>query len=117
MHRWKTILAQGALAGSLTSLVSTAVLAMTGPRQGRAATATPASHPCTRLQDCAPGMTARRLSSGAMLGVCAAFALGLTAGTLALREQHRKEQQAKTPAQGASEAPPVVRRVRAGQMI
>jgi len=52
-----------------------------------------------------------------MMGVCAAFAVGLAAGTLALREQHRRKQQAKTPAQETGEAPFVVRRVRAGQVI
>jgi Na+(H+)/acetate symporter ActP len=116
MHRWKNILAQGALAGSLTSLLSTAVLALTGRRQGGGAAAALADTPSTPPQGCTPG-AAHRLSSGAMLGICAAFAVGLAAGTLALREQRRKERQAKAPVQEADEAPFVVRRVRAGQVI
>lgn len=116
MHRWKTILAQGALAGSLTSLLSTAVLALTEPRQGRAGAATLADIPCTPPLSRMPGVT-QRLSSGAMLGICAAFAVGLAAGTLALCEQRRKDRLAKAPAQQADEAPLVVRRVRAGQVI
>lgn len=117
MHRWKNILAQGALAGSLTSLLSTAVLAMTGRRQGSCAAAALADTPSTPPQGCAPGADRHRLSSSIMLGVCAAFAVGLAAGTLALREQRRKERQAKAPVPQADEAPFVVRRVRAGQVI
>lgn len=116
MYRWKTILAQGALAGSLTSFLSTAVLAMTGRRRSDAAAAPLADTLSSTPPRCTPGAE-RRLSSGAMLGVCAAFAVGLAAGTLALREQHRKEKQAAAPAQETGEAPLVVRRVRAGQMM
>ncbi|MCX7255644.1 MAG: hypothetical protein NTZ64_02655 [Polaromonas sp.] len=89
MHRCKTNLAQGALGNNT---------------------------PSTPAQRCAPG-AAHHLSSGAMMGVCAAFAVGLAAGTLALREQHRRKQQTKTPAQETGEAPFVVRRVRAGQVV
>jgi len=70
----------------------------------------------TPSQRCA-SRAGRRLSSGAMIGVCAALAVGLAAGTLALREQHRRKQQAKPPAQETEEASFVVRRVRAGQAI
>ncbi len=116
MYRWRTILAQGALAGSLTSLFSTAVLVMTGRRRSDAPAALLADTLSTPPRRCAPGAE-RRLSSGVMVGVCAAFAVGLAAGALALREQHRKEQQATTPAPEADEAPFVVRRVRAGQAV
>jgi hypothetical protein len=88
MYRWKTILAQGALGNT----------------------------PSTPPQRCLSS-AGRRLSSGAMMGVCAAFAVGLAAGTLALHEQHRRKQQAKMPAQETGEAPLAVRRVRAGQVI
>jgi hypothetical protein len=116
MQRWKTILAQGALVGSVTSVLSTAVLAMTGRRQTSGAAATPAAPPSIPPQSRMPGAM-HCLSSGAMLGVCAAFAVGLAAGTLALREQRRKEKQTKAPAHEAGEVPLVVRRVRAGQVI
>jgi hypothetical protein len=175
--QWKTVLAQGALAGSLASLLSSAVLAITGRRETGSAAApiNAVSHwyrgeealhrqradlthtamgylthhgaatfwalayaalsrnqPALRTtpgvilgamttsatacfadyqltpERFTPGFE-HRLSKGALLGVYAAFALGLGAGALALRKQYRPLEQAEE-----DEAPPVIRRVRAG---
>lgn len=181
MTQWKTVLAQGALAGSLASLLSTAVLAFAGKREAGSAAApinavshwywgdealhrqrTDLTHtavgylthhgaatfwalayaalsrnrPALRttpgivLGAVATSATAcftdyqltperftpgfeHRLSNSALVGVYAAFALGLGVGALALREQYRAIEQAKEEEESA-EAPPVIRRVRAG---
>lgn len=180
MPEWKTVLAQGALAGTLASLLSTAVLAITGRRETGSAAApinavshwywgdkalrrqrTDLSHtalgylthhlastfwasayaalsrnkpalrttPGLLLGAAATSATAcfvdyqltprrftpgfeHRLSTGALAGVYAAFAIGLAAGALALRDRYRDEDEAD--AAQADEAPPVIRRVRAG---
>ncbi|MDQ3060516.1 MAG: hypothetical protein M3R45_13525 [Pseudomonadota bacterium] len=184
MTQWKTVLAQGALAGSLASLLSTAVLAIAGRRQAGSAAApiNAVSHwywgdealrrqrpdlahtaagylthhlastfwatayaalsrnrPAMRttqgvlLGAVATSATAcfadyqltperftpgfeHRLSSGAMAGVYAAFAVGLAAGALLLRDQYREEDPAEADELQADEAPPVTRRVRAGHV-
>lgn len=88
MTQWKTALAQGALAGSVASLFSTAVLAMAGRRE-----------------------------TGVQARVYAALAIGLAAGALALRDQNPEKKKITSATQAAEEAqeePPVIRRVRAG---
>lgn len=86
MMQWKTVLAQGALAGSLASLLSNAVLAIVGRRQ----------------------------TSSPLVGFYAAFTAGLAAGALALRDQYREKNKAEK--QQADAVLPVVRRVRAGHI-
>lgn len=187
MTQWKTVLVQGALAGSLASLLSAAVLAIAGRRQrsnaaapinavshrgwadealrrqradleptaagylahhaaatlwatlyallgrnqpalrttpgallGAAATSATACLADYQLtpRRFAPGFE-HRLSSGALAGVYAAFAVGLAAGALALRDQYPDHElarkiQAALPAE--EEMPLVVRRVRAGHI-
>ena len=180
MTQWKKVLAHGALAGSLSSLLSCAVLAIAGRRQTGSAAAplnavshwywgdealhqqrTDLTHtalgylthhgasvfwattyaalsrnrpllhttPGIVLGAVATSATAcladyqitphrltpgfeHRLSSGALLGVYAAFAVGLAAGALALRDQYPEKDDAGEVK--ADEAPPVIRRVRAG---
>lgn len=182
MSEWKTVLAQGALAGSLASVLSTAVLALAGRREAGSAAApiNAVSHwywgdealhrqradlthtavgylthhsaatfwalayamlsrdkpalrttPGVILGAVATSATAclvdyqftperftpgfeHRLSTEAMAGVYAAFALGLGAGALALRDHYRALD--KRDEQPQDEAPPVIRRVRAGHV-
>lgn len=116
MYRWKTVLAQVALAGSVASLLATALLSVADRRRCTGTAAPLADALPGTPEGCTSGAECR-LSSGAMLGVCAAFAVGLVATTLGLREQHQKQQPETAPMpEEADEAPPLVRRVRAGQM-
>lgn len=183
MSEWKTVLAQGALAGSLASVLSTAVLALAGRREAGSAAApinavshwywgdealhcqrTDLTHtavgylthhgaatfwalayaalsrnrpalrttPGVLLGAVATSATAclvdyqftperftpgfeHRLSSEAMAAVYAAFAVGLGAGALALRDHYRALDKAHEQLE-EDEAPPVIRRVRAGHV-
>ena len=58
-----------------------------------------------------------RLSTGALLGVHAALAIGLAAGALALRDQYRDDEQPdyEEPSFSEAPAPRIVRHVRAGR--
>ena len=58
-----------------------------------------------------------RLSTGALLGVHAALAIGLAAGALALRDQYRDIEQPddEEPSLSEAPAPRIVRHVRAGR--
>lgn len=186
MKKWKLVLTQGVLAGSLASLFSTAVLAIAGRRQAGSAAApgNAVSHGYWRDQalhreraDLAPtasgylahhvaaafwatlyaalardrpalrstpgvilGAVAtsatacladfklaprrftpgygHRLSTGALAAVYAAFAVGLAAGAMALRDQdsdEEKPQELEVDEQ-AEPAPRITRRVRAGNV-
>lgn len=182
MNKWKLVIRQGLLAGSLASLISTAVLALAGRRESGSAAAplNAVSHwywgdealrrqeadlshtaagyathhvaatfwatlyaalasdrpelrttPGVVLGAAATSATAalidfrftpqrftpgyeHRLSTGALLAVHAALAVGLAAGALALRRQYRDDER---PQDGELEAPAprIVRHVRAGR--
>ncbi|CDS54277.1 hypothetical protein [Polaromonas sp. CG9_12] len=185
MKKWKLVLSQGLLAGSLASLISTAVLALAGRRESGSAAAplNAVSHwywgdealrqqqadlahtaagylthhvaatfwatlyaalasnrpalrttPGVVLGAAATSATAclvdfnftpqrftpgyeHRLSTGALLAVHAALAIGLAAGALALRDQYHDDERRKTREPEADEAcaPRIVRHVRAGR--
>ncbi|NDP63043.1 hypothetical protein [Polaromonas sp.] len=182
MKKWKLVISQGLLAGSLASVISTAVLAIAGRRESGSAAAplNAVSHwywgdealrqnkadlahtaagylthhaaatfwatlyaalasdrPALRttpgivLGAAATSATAglidfkftpqrftpgyeHRLSTGALLAVHAALAIGLAAGALALRDQYRDDEQPEDEEPEAP-APRIVRHVRAGR--
>ncbi|MEO8013105.1 MAG: hypothetical protein ABI642_03070 [Polaromonas sp.] len=182
MKKWKLVISQGLLAGSLASVISTAVLAIAGRRESGSAAAplNAVSHwywgdealrqnkadlahtaagylthhaaatfwatlyaalasdrpslrtaPGIVLGAVATSATAglidfkftpqrftpgyeHRLSTGALLAVHAALAIGLAAGALALRDQYRDDEQPEDEEPEAP-APRIVRHVRAGR--
>lgn len=120
MSEWKTVLAQGALAGSLASVLSTAVLVIAGRREAGSAAAPINAVSHWYWGDEAPHCQRTDLTHHgaatfwALAGVYAAFAVGLGAGALALRDHYRALD--RPHAQPQDEAPPVIRRVRAGQV-
>jgi len=182
VKKWKLVISQGLLAGSLASVISTAVLAIAGRRESGSAAAplNAVSHwywgdealrqnkadlahtaagylthhaaatfwatlyaalasdrPALRttpgivLGAAATSATAglvdfkftpqrftpgyeHRLSTGALLAVHVALAIGLAAGALALRDQYRDDEQPEDEEPEAP-APRIVRHVRAGR--
>lgn len=185
MKKWKLILTQGVVAGSLASVISTAVLALAGRRESGSAAAPlnaishwywgdealrrdkadlahtaagylthhvaatfwatlyaalASNRPALRTtpgivlgavatsataalidfkftpQRFTPGYE-HRLSTGALLGVHAALAIGLAAGALAVRGQYRGDERPDNDEPEAFEvpAPRIVRHVRAGR--
>lgn len=185
MKKWKLILTQGVVAGSLASLISTTVLALAGRRESGSAAAPlnavshwywgdeALRHDKTDLAHTAAGYLTHhvaatfwstlyaalasnrpalrttpgivlgavatsataalidfkftpqrftpgyehRLSTGALLGVHVALAIGLAAGALALRSQYRDGERpdAKDPEAFEIPEPRIVRHVRAGR--
>ncbi|CAM3313163.1 hypothetical protein [Polaromonas hydrogenivorans] len=117
MKKWKLVLTQGLLAGSLASAFSTAVLALTGRREAGSAAAplNAASH--WYWGRFTPG-SEHRLSTEALVAVYAALAVGLAAGALALRDQYADEDKPKKPEEQEPEEPEprIVRHVRAGNI-
>ena len=182
MKKWKLVLTQGLVAGSLASILSTAFLALTGRRETGSALApiNAVSHwywgdealnrqeadlphtavgyvthhsaaifwatvyaalasdkPALRttqgvlLGAAATSATAyftdfkltphrftpgyeHRLSTGALVAVHAALAVGLAAGAMALRDQYEDDHKTKEDEEEDAPLPRIVRRVRAG---
>ncbi|MDB5777656.1 MAG: hypothetical protein JWP77_1129 [Polaromonas sp.] len=182
MKKWKLVLTQGLVAGSLASILSTAFLALTGRREsgsalapinavshwywgdealhrqeadlthtavgylthhgaatfwatvyaalasdkpalrttqgvllGAAATSAAAYFTDFKLTPhrFTPGYE-HRLSTEALVAVYAAFAVGLAAGAMALRDQYRDEEKSRSLEGEDEPSPRIVRRVRAG---